>query len=492
MSALRISSSAALASIATLAELMILAPSGSADPIIFDPHVEYSTAPLPRRLTVGDLDGDGRPDIATGNPSTEGAEISVLLNLGDGTFAAAIHYPTGGNPRSPAIGDVDGDGDRDLVVALQSQGFRVAILRNDGQGNLGAPELIASVGGLPEGTAVVDLDGDDDRDIVFAQASGDEVVVLLNQGGGSFAPPVTYGGVSNAYFVHPSVGDVDGDEDPDLVVGRSLSPTPPSLYRNRGDGTFDPPEEVFDDGGFNFAGNDLGDLDGDGDLDLVLVSESGNWVIALRNDGSGSFSPTGTFPSGVETEFGGGLTLADLDGDQLADAIVPGANTYRLATLRSDGAGGFEAPVFHSIGGIATDVAAGPLDADQDLDLACGIPHQNEVSVLLNRSEIVAAVGPELEPENPASLGPPLGNPMGRLGTAIPYVLAEPEQVWIRVRDVAGRHVRSLFEGEQRAGRQVVIWDGRAEGGARVGAGIYLVELSAGGWRRTARVVMVP
>jgi FG-GAP-like repeat/FlgD Ig-like domain len=477
--------------VATLAGLGALAPSASASPIIFDEHLEYPTgSEHPGGLTLADLDGDGHSDIATGCSSDPHA-VSVLLNLGDGTFGTGTQYPTGGATRSPVAGDVDGDGDRDLVVALRSGEFGVAILRNDGLGHFGPPEHHAPANGVIDRPAVLDLDGDDDRDIVFAQSSEDEVVVLMNQGGGNFAPPVGYGGDPDAYFVHLSVGDVDGDDAPDLVIGRSLTSTQPSLYRNRGDGTFEPPQAIVVEDVYDFAGNDLGDLDGDGDLDLVFVSDRSSWVIALRNDGSGSFSRMGVFPSGVETQFGGVVTLADLDGDGRADAIVPAANTFRIATLRSSGAG-FEAPAFHQLGHTAADVLAGYLDGDEDLDVACTLPLQDQVSILLNRSETTTAVGLGLEPWTPASFGPAHSNPAGRFGTSIPYVLAEPAHVRISVRDVAGRHIRSLFGGERPAGRQVVIWDGRSDGGALVAAGVYLIELNGGGWQRTARVVVLP
>jgi hypothetical protein len=481
----------ALATIAILVSA-IFVPSAQSNPIIFDNHVEYSTGPSPRKLTLADLNGDDRADIATGNLTLNTNEVSVLLNLGDGTFGTATQYATGANSRSPAAGDVDGDGDRDLVVGLQSGDFRVAVLLNDGLASFGPPELLAPLVGLPDGPVVVDLDQDEDRDIVFSQAGGEELVVLINQGGGAFAPHVTYGGVTDAYFSHLSVGDVDADDDPDVVIGRSLSGVSPSLYRNRGDGTFDSPQPIPVEQVFNYAGNDLGDLDLDGDLDLVLVSEAGHYFLGMRNDGTGSFSSMGPFPSGVETQFGGGVTVADLDGDQRADVIIPGANTYRIATHRSNGAGGFDAPEFHALGGLPTDVAAGNLDSDDGLDLGCGLPHEDQVSVLLNRSETTAVVGPALEAGNPASLGPAFSNPAGRLGTTIPYVLAEPAQVRISVLDVAGRQVRSLLAGERPAGRQAVNWDGRADSGARVAAGVYLIELNAGEWRRTARVVVAP
>jgi hypothetical protein len=185
------------------------------------------------------------------------------------------------------------------------------------------------------------------------------------------------------------------------------------------------------------------------------------------------------------------VTLADLDGDGLADAIIPAANTFRIATLRSSGAG-FEAPAFHQLGHTPGDVAAGYLDGDDDLDIACALPGSDQISILLNRSETTVAVGPPLGPGIPTSFGPAHSNPVGRFGTSIPYNLAEPAHVQISVRDVTGRHVRSLFGGDRPAGRQVVTWDGRSDGGALMAAGVYLIELNGGGWQRIARVVVLP
>ena len=269
----------------------------------------------------------------------------------------------------------------------------------------------------------------------------------------------------------------------------SLSALPPSLYHNRGDGTFEPrqalPAAIFD-----YAGLDFGDLDDDQDLDLVLVSELGPRVLALRNDGAGAFSAIGIFPSGVETQFGGKVTVADLDADGQADVIVPAANTHRVGVLRSNGSG-LEADTFHEVGGQPTHVAASDLDEDGDLDLTNALPHSNELSVLLNASGTTGVGGAGAGPRVALSFGPAFSNPT-LLGATIPYVLPAAAQVRIAVMDVAGRSVRSLFAGERPAGSHVVTWDGRNDGGVRVGAGVYLVEMDGGSWRRTARIVIIP
>jgi hypothetical protein len=476
---------------AAIAGLAVFTPAFAA-PITFETHVDYPAAQFPFRVASADLNGDGRADLITSNPApfNPPSVVSVLLNLGDGTFAPAVFYPTGAPGRSVSAGDLDGDGDQDLAVGLQEGDFRVAVLENDSQGHFAAPDLLAPIAGRPDGIAITDLDRDGDQDILIAQAAGDEVVVLRNLGGGTFAPPSAQAGMTDAYFVHLAVGDVDNDGAPDLAISRSLSGLPASLYHNRGDGTFEP-RQALPAGTFEYAGGDFGDLDGDQDLDLVLVSELGPRVLMLRNNGAGAFSAVGTFPSGVETQFGGKVTIADLDADGQGDVIVPAANTYRVGILRSNGAG-LEAATFHELGGQPTHVVASDLDEDGDLDLASALPHSDELSVLLNVSSGTTGVdGAGAGPRVALSFGPAFSNPTP-LGATIPYVLPAAAQVRIAVLDVAGRRIRGLFAGERPAGSHVVTWDGRNDGGVRVGAGVYLVEMDGGSWRRTARIVVIP
>lgn len=480
---------AALAPAAAIAALALCASSAFTATIQFEDHIDYPAGRFPLRVVSTDLNGDGQAEIVATNPSIQPPfTLSVLWNLGDGTFAPAVFYATGAPGRSVDAGDLNGDGHVDLAVGLQEGDFRVALLMGDGQGGFASPELIAPFAGRPDFIDVLDLDGDGDQDILMVQAAGQEVVVLRNQGSGTFAPEEAQGGTSDAYFAHGATGDVDSDGDPDLVVSRSLSGTLPSVYRNAGDGTFGPREPLTVPL-FSLAGVDLGDLDGDLDLDVVIVSELGPHLHLQRNDGEGSFTTWGTFPTGVETQFGSKVTVADLDEDGFADVIVPAGNTFRVGILRG-GASGLEPATFHELGGQPTDVAAADLDDDGDLDLAAGLPNSSKVSVLANITEGTAAVGDLAAPAIALAFGPAQSNPTSS-GTTIPYVLSAPAEVRIAVFDIAGRKVRDLFAGQLAAGKRAVTWDGRNDRGTRVGAGVYLVEMNGGVWRRTARVAVL-
>jgi hypothetical protein len=157
------------------------------------PGAQYEVGIRPASVAVGDLNGDGWLDLTTANLSS--ADVSVLLNNGDGTYAAAVHYATDRYPLSVAVGDLNGDGWLDLAVAnygaYLEQG-NVAVLLNNGDGTFGAPVLYGA-GERPRSVAVGDLNNDQWPDL--AVANGYDVSVLLNQ---STTP-----------------GDVDGDGDVD-------------------------------------------------------------------------------------------------------------------------------------------------------------------------------------------------------------------------------------------------------------------------------------
>jgi hypothetical protein len=171
-------------------------------------------------LALGDIDGDGDLDAVL--PGT------VWVNNGTGSFSAHPTTPSfgAGNSSDVALGDIDGDGDLDAVVANYAQAATVWV--NNGTGSFSAHPTTPSFGGADSSRAVAlgDIDGDGDLDAVVANSlSPLAETVWVNNGTGSFsAHPTTPsfgGGTSNAV----ALGDIDGDGDLDAVVANC--PTEP-------------------------------------------------------------------------------------------------------------------------------------------------------------------------------------------------------------------------------------------------------------------------
>ena len=144
----------------------------------FGPQVTYGVCghAHPESVAVGDLDRDGDLDLVTAN--NRGDNISVLLNEGGGTFASQVNYSVGSSPNSVAVGDLDGDGDLDLVTDNWSSN-NVSVLLNQGDGTF-ASQVTYGVDRAPYSVAVGDLDGDGGLDLVTANHYGNSVSVLLN------------------------------------------------------------------------------------------------------------------------------------------------------------------------------------------------------------------------------------------------------------------------------------------------------------------------
>ncbi|WP_190242764.1 T9SS type A sorting domain-containing protein [Hymenobacter lapidiphilus] len=265
-------------------------------PGTFLPAEFYSTLGDPRSLAVGDVNGDGRPDIVALN--TLGGEAAVLLNLATtpGTFPAKVTiFATGGRYAvGIALADLNGDGWADLVVCGGGSG-RVGVLLNQAAtpGTFAPVVTYSSGASYPQDLAVGDVNTDGRPDIVVATGNDGRVAVLLNAAGapGTFTAPVLSeaAGMRGVYSVE--LGDINGDKLPDIITGnREFLPADSrvGVLVNSAitPGTFPLTATEFESGGGSTHDVALGDLNGDGLLDVALVDYIGGKAIVLLNTGT--------------------------------------------------------------------------------------------------------------------------------------------------------------------------------------------------------------
>ncbi len=244
---------------------------------------------------VADVNGDGKPDIIVanynycGSSCTTDGSVGVLLGNGDGTFQPVMTYDSGGiGATSAAVTDVNGDGKPDVVVANICSGActgsgDVGVLLGNGDGTFQAAVIYPSGGIAAVSVAVADINGDGRPDIAvanecvtsdFSDCDDAPVGVLLGNGDGTFQPAVVYDprGIDVTWFV--VFADVNGDGKLDLVTTSQTGIDGccdgyATVFLGNGDGTFGAPAS-FDTGDFGAHSVAVGDVNGDGKADLMI------------------------------------------------------------------------------------------------------------------------------------------------------------------------------------------------------------------------------
>lgn len=294
-----------------------LAPNSPSDSGVFtDTGQALATESL--GVEQADFNGDGAIDLIFDN-STYGGEV-WLNNPGTLTFSPTGQYLGEFSIQSMAVGDIDGDGDVDVLIGADILGVdaRLKVWKNDGSGNFTATGQTVG-GSLPGAVALGDLDGDGDLDAFIARVGNLPNQVWWNNGAGTF----TNSGqaLGDGHSTDVALGDLDGDDDLDAFVVDSNVNT---VWMNNGAGQFtDSGQQLAADFGVGVA---LGDIDRDGDIDAATANqESTNRL--WRNNGAAVFTQVSLPESGMGSQ---NVTFADVDVDGDLDLFVSRADLNLL------------------------------------------------------------------------------------------------------------------------------------------------------------------
>jgi hypothetical protein len=339
----------------------------------------------------GDFNHDGIPDLVALGASNLSSQAIVLLGVGDGTFQAPVGYGVGQFPQFVTVADVNNDGNPDLVVA-DTNSNDVGVLLGNPNGTFQA-ETTTALADAPSFIAVGDLNGDGNLDLVTANTAANTITVLLGSGTGAFPTRTTYA-VGNATGV--AIGDFDGDGIPDLAVSNangypSATAGSISLLAGAGDGSFAAPTTVAVPSGVSPAALLAADLRKTGALDLIFA-DNGNFtgtaaVYTMLGNNDGTFAPVVTYPTPLSAI---SVSLGDINGDGILDLVVPANDSDGDGTVVSlllgAGDGTFAAHADYPMGGYAPQNAVlADFNGDGLLDIATANYGTRDVAALLQQ-----------------------------------------------------------------------------------------------------------
>lgn len=327
---------------------------------------------------AGDVDGDGDLDLVL---AMEFRPNILLLNTGAGLFEMVSDIEdmprTVHDSEEVDLADFDGDGDLDMLFVSEDDQTNEFYLQIEPGSFVNASYRIIPTD-VSNSHAVMDLDNDGDLDILTGNIGTNRV--LINDGSANFSDETRQRWANNARTQDIELADVDNDGDLDVITANEGQN---ELFLNTGEGTLQLAEDnmpIIDDESREIK---AADLDGDGDLDLLVgnvrfLTSGGREDYFLLNNGRGVFTevPANYYPAGERNHFS--IQVVDLDHDGDIDVLLPHSEISRIGgnviSLLNDGNGVFteageEGPLPLPLYGNSFDIEVADFNGDGNDDL---------------------------------------------------------------------------------------------------------------------------
>ena len=345
-------------------------------------------------LTVGDLNGDGFPDIfmMKDNPYSLRPDLIVFINDGSGNFqeprvdSPGLVIPSNNysllGGRTVEFTDLNGDRKLDLLIAYLGTAFTFL---GNGDGTFQPPSEFSTDGGSMN---IGDFDQDGAQDIITVGSF--DIFMLFGRGDGGFIDRVEIP-TTEAIFGIVSA-DLDGDHTPDLVLSGNGFVSLFSTVLNRGNtwigNDISPPFQVDRTyrTGIDPVAVKRGDLNKDGHPDLVVANDLSNDVSVLLNSGNGDLNAPVSYPVGSAPAF---IALEDLNGDGNPDIVTVNSGSNDVSILLGNGDGSFQAQKIFTAGPNPKSLAIADVNGDGHPDIVATDydPSVNYVSILLGNGD---------------------------------------------------------------------------------------------------------
>lgn len=350
---------------------------------VFLPKLPYDSGQENWDLDLGDIDHDGDIDIVT--CSQLDSKVNVQLNDGKGQFLTKTSFACGNFPRSITLADFNRDGWLDIAV-VSIKDSRLSWLLNTGTGSFYAAKGVTT-GPNPHDVTTGDVNQDGFLDLVTITVGNNSFNMHYGDGEGNFTGATTV--LTGTTPRMAKVVDINKDNIPDVLTGsddRSVN-----VHLGLGGGKFKPLQSLLATAA-NW-GIGTGDFDKDGDLDIAACSYSDGKLAIIKNLGTTSgvlkFSPAVYLESG---DYNFDLVIGDFDMDGDLDIVTASTRDMVINVHLNDGRGTFSEKNKISSGAWNAGIAAADLDGDKDMDIATASIKDNKINIHRNRS-----IEPEIE-----------------------------------------------------------------------------------------------